>query len=89
MVLIHFSDCVYLVSELEADPPHISLLSGPGPHQPHHLLLGSQGPKLGAALRFAALLQQGHLLLAQEVVCRASCGRCHLRDGGWARGEQV
>lgn len=66
---------LYLVSCFEADPPHVSLLRAPAGHQSDHLLLGRQGTVLGASLGLAALLQQGNLLLAQEVVRRVPRGR--------------
>lgn len=68
--------CAYLLSCFEADPPHKSLLCVPAGDQSDHLLLGCQGTVLSAALHLAALLQQGNLLLAQEVLGRAS-RRCY------------
>lgn len=59
--------CMYLLSELEADPPHISLLGTPARNQSDHFLLGSKGTILATTFCLTAFLRQRNLLLTQEV----------------------
>lgn len=58
---------VYLLSELEADPSHVSLLGTPAGNQSDHLLLRSKGTILSTAFCLTAFLRQRNLLLTQEV----------------------
>lgn len=75
--------CVYLLSELQADPPHISFLGAPTWNQSDNLLLRSKGTVLRAAFCLAALLWQRNLLLTQEVGISTSRGNdLKGRDGG-------